>query len=115
MSIYDYNNQFFKLPLKTKSKIEDILQYKGVIIKLRKASKNKNICKISYLKKTTNQIKQYYIIVSSYYIRFDTRQTIIMSLDIKDRKRIKTFMLNNIQNVQITDQVFQDYLTVNLN
>ena len=115
MNIYDYNDSFLKLPLKDKDNISSILQQKGSIIKLRKADKTKNICEISYLKKTTNQIKQYYIVMSSYYIRFDTRQTIIMALDVKDRKRLKTFILNNIQNVQITDDVLQQDLDINLN
>lgn len=112
-----YNTSFLLLPLVNDKKLDDLLKYKSKIILLRKSARLGKICKISYLKKSTNEIKEYELVITSYYIRFDNRQTIVYAKDINDKRRngIKTFFLDNIENVEITDNKIDEEIHVVLN
>lgn len=76
--------------------------YKRNIIDIRNSVYLKKSCRISYIKKTTKQVKEYNINVKSYYVKRDTKQVLIFAVDI-DEKKQKTFLLNNILNVIILD------------
>lgn len=112
-----YNTNFLLLPLLDRKKLVDLLQYKSNIIKLRKSAKENKICAISYFKKTTGETKQYNIFVKSYYIRFDTKQIIVLARDVNDKRKdsFKTFFLENIENIEVTDQKNNDDIKINLN
>lgn len=73
--------------------------YKKNIIAIRNCVYNGNSIRISYIKKSTKELKNYDINIKSYYIKRDTHQTLIFAVDLSDSKQ-KTFLLNNIMNVE---------------
>lgn len=112
-----YNTSFLLLPLVDNKKLDDLLKYKSKIILLRKSTRLGRTCLVSYVKKSTGEIKEYELALKSYYIRFDNKQTIIYAKDVNDKRRngVKTFFLDNIENVEITDNKINDEINVILN
>lgn len=96
------NQRDWIYPKRQKRSIDDLMIYKRNITDIRNSVLNKKICRISYIKKTTKQIKQYFIDVKSYYINRDTKQCLIFAIDRNDLRQ-KTFLLCNVLSVQRTD------------
>ena len=91
-------------PHREKRQIQDLLVYKKNIIALRNSVTSKKSCSISYIKKTTNELKDYLINVKSYYIKRDTKKILVVAVDLNDLRQ-KTFLLDNIVNVKITQNI----------
>lgn len=98
-----YLNKYItnKLPIREKRQLEDLLVYKKNIILLRNNFNDDCCSKITYIKKTTQQVKQYQIQLHTYYYNRQKKQVIVIAKDIHSNKSFtKTFILDNILKVE---------------
>ena len=96
-TLYDYKTDWI-YPIKQKRQLQDLMIYKKNIVDIRNSVLNKKSCRISYIKKTTKQLKSYDINVKSYYVKRDTKQILVFAVDLSDYRQ-KTFLLKNILSV----------------
>lgn len=97
-----------KLPIREKRELEDLLVYKNNIIKLRNNFDSNCCSNITYIKKTTQQVKQYLIQLHTYYYNRQKKQVVIIAKDVNSNKNFtKTFILDNILNVEKSNRKVQ--------
>lgn len=90
-----------KLPIRQKRQLEDLLVYKKNIILLRNNFNDGFCSKITYIKKTTKQVKEYQIQLHTYYFNRQKKQVVIIAKDTKQNRNFtKTFILDNVLKVE---------------
>lgn len=87
-----------KLPTREKRSLEDLLLYKQHIICLRNNTENGFYSLITYIKKSTQQVKQYQIDLYAYYFNRYSNQFVLLAKN--NMEQTKTFLLKNILKVQ---------------
>lgn len=104
-----------KLPIREKRQLEDLLVYKKHIILLRNNFNDGYCSNITYIKKTTQQVKQYQIQLHTYYYNRQKKQVVIIAKDVNSNKNYnKTFILDNILKVEKSSKRVQtDNLKIN--
>lgn len=99
IDLEQFINNNDKLPMRQKRSLEDLLLYKKHIINLRNNIQGGFYSNITYIKKTTQQVKQYQIELYAYYFDRNKKQFILLAKNGNDI--MKTFMLKNVLDVKV--------------
>lgn len=113
MQLYNFEKMLNtnKLPMRQYRQLEDLLVYKKSILQLRNNFYNGFCSIITYVKKSNNQVKKYQLQLQTYYYNREKKQFIVIAKDINSNNEFaKTFILDNILNVQRSVRTYDNKL-----